>query len=563
MQYSENKHPEAYLAISFAALAALPLLYILRFLDDNRLTSWQWVMGDGGIGSMYLFVIPAILLAFGLARFDFPERLQSLFLFCAAFGITILLWDIPEVLLDASRYFVQAKYLALYGPRFFWQEWGNTIGAWTDMPLVPFLYGLLFKLFGETRISVQIFNGVLFSLAPVLTYKVAAMLWDEKTGFSAGFLLLAIPYLPTQVPLMLVDTATMFFLLFAIYAYLNALTKGGWLRCCISSIAIFLALFSKYSAWPMLGILPLITLVHLDKNRARVIVQRSLFIGLFSLLAAGMVFLSKRDVFLFQIELLRTFQAEGLKRWQEGYVSSLFFQVYPLVTVAALLGIIRAVRKKDYRFLVAGWFALFVFLLQVKRMRYMVPLLPLLTMMAAYGLQGLRDARLIRFACYACVFSSLVVLFGAYKPFLKKTSMNNLLEAGLFLNSRPETTFSVRCLPQHESMGSTYAAMPILDLYTRKNLVSETGWPSVRELRPDFLKASLRFSWELRQPEFYTPSVPNGTTPRVVIASLILPGSQAVFDTNRKFTLLQRFDQQSNVFRFKTLVSIFTPQNLQ
>ena len=555
----ENKHAEAYLLISFAALAAVPLLFILRFLDDNRLTSWQWVFGESTITGIYVFVILAVLAAFLFARFDFPERCRSIFLFGAAFAVAAGLWDIPEVLLDASRYFIQAKYLSLHGPLFFWHEWGSSIGAWTDLPLVPFLYGLLFRLFGEARICVQIFNSLLFALTAVFTFRTGSLIWDEKIGFFAGLLLLALPYLPTQVPLMLVDTATMFFMVLVIYTYIYALTRGGLFWCCLSSLAIFLAFFAKYSTWPMLGILPFISLVHLDKNRGAVLL-RSLGIGLVALSAVAIVFLFKMELFLAQIDLLRTFQAEGLKRWHEGYVSSFFFQIYPLVTLAAIWGIFRAIRQKEYRFLVAGWFALFVFLLQVQRMRYLVPLLPLLTIMAAYGLQSLKDIRLQRFFVYVCVFQSLVILFGVYKPFLKKTSMNNLRTAGSYLNTLPEASFSVLCLPQHDSSGSTFAALPILDLYTTKNLRSATLWPSLAEQPSDLLKTSLRFSWELQQPDFYLPAVPNGTTPRVIIHSRE-PAvvSQNSADAPLNATVLKKFAQQTGVFRYKTLVTILAP----
>lgn len=554
---SPDNRPELYLVISFGALTVLPILFILRFLDDNRLTSWQWIFTDGGVGNLYLFIIPAILLAYFFARFDLPEHFPSLFLFLVSFTVSASLWSVPEVILDASRYFIQAKYLAQKGPHYFWQEWGKTIGAWTDLPLVPFLYGMLFKLFGEARIFVQIFNSMLFSLTAVLVCRVGTLLWDDKTGFHAGLLFLAIPYLPTQVPLLLVDIATMFFLVLAIYTYLLALIRGGTLRCCSSGAAIFLAFFSKYSTWLMLGILPLITLVHLDKNHTR-IMQRSIFIALLAVLSVSTIFLLKIEVFVEQIHLLRTYQAEGLKRWQEGYISSFFFQIYPFVSLAALWGAIRAIMKKEYRFLVAAWFAIFVFLLQVKRMRYMVPLLPLLPLMAAYGLQDIQDERLKRFACYVCLLSSLVILFAAYKPFLQRTSMNNLLEAGRYLDTLPEKSFSVLCLEQHESSGSTYAALPILDLHTRKNLRSQTQWPAITE-HPDFLQTSLRFSWELPQPSFYMPVVPNGTKPRVVIASQDLEELPSIPGITTKFSPLKKFNKQTGVFRYKTLVTILPP----
>jgi hypothetical protein len=90
---------------------------------------------------------------------------------------------------DASRYFTQAKHLELYGVKYFVSEWGKDINAWTDMPLVPFLYGVVFSIFGETRIYIQILNTTFFSLTAVLTFELGKILWDEETGFFAGVLL--------------------------------------------------------------------------------------------------------------------------------------------------------------------------------------------------------------------------------------------------------------------------------------------------------------------------------------------------------------------------------------
>ena len=110
------------------------------------------------------------------------------------------------------------------------------------MPLLPFLYGLIFRFFGEVRAYIQIFITFLFAMTVVLTYLIGKDLWDEEIGFSAGLLLLGMPYLLTQVPLMLIDVPAMFFLTLSVFTYIRALKHGGmWL--CFSSVAVFLAFF--------------------------------------------------------------------------------------------------------------------------------------------------------------------------------------------------------------------------------------------------------------------------------------------------------------------------------
>jgi 4-amino-4-deoxy-L-arabinose transferase-like glycosyltransferase len=151
--------------------------------------------------------IPAVWL---LSRLSLGERYPSFLLFGSSFAVSACFWSEPEVIVDASRYFAEAKYLELYGVGFFLREWGRAIAVWTDLPVVPFFYGLVFKVFGESRLYIQIFTSLLFSLSAVLTSQVGKKLWDEDTGFYAGLLLLGIPYL-YSVPLMLVDVPSMFF----------------------------------------------------------------------------------------------------------------------------------------------------------------------------------------------------------------------------------------------------------------------------------------------------------------------------------------------------------------
>ncbi len=38
---------------------------------------------------------------------------------------------------------------------------GHGIQAWMDLPAVPFFDGLIFKLFGEYRVSIQLFTAFL------------------------------------------------------------------------------------------------------------------------------------------------------------------------------------------------------------------------------------------------------------------------------------------------------------------------------------------------------------------------------------------------------------------
>jgi len=295
------------LLISLLSLCTFATLFIFRTIDDNSLTRWQWTFANADIILIYPLFILGIILAYMTSRISFPERILAPFLFISSFFISALFWQEPEVIVDVSRYFTQAKHLEMYGIEYFFKEWGQDISAWTDLPLIPFLYGLIFKFFGESRIYIQIATTTFFSATVTLTYMIGKTLWDQDIGFFAGVLLLGIPYLFTQVPIMLVDVPTMFFFTLSIYACIKALDRGGVKMLAFSSITLFLAFFSKYSTWLMLSVLAVILLVYL-KNDSKKVLCRSVIITLISGFLIIAAILSKYDVISEQIVLLLNYQ---------------------------------------------------------------------------------------------------------------------------------------------------------------------------------------------------------------------------------------------------------------
>jgi len=128
----------------------------------STLTSWRCVFADKGPARVFLLLLPALMLAVPLSSFDLPEKNPVVFLFLLSVLSCLPFIDSPEYLLDSARYFLQAKYLKVYGISVFFREWGGEITAWTDLPLVPLVYGILFKLFGETKLVITFLNVLLF-----------------------------------------------------------------------------------------------------------------------------------------------------------------------------------------------------------------------------------------------------------------------------------------------------------------------------------------------------------------------------------------------------------------
>jgi hypothetical protein len=538
-------------------LLVFPLQYISRSLDMSTLTSWRWVFADKGPTGIFLLLLPAVLLAIPLSSSDLPEKHPTAALFLLSVLSCLPFINNPEYLLDSARYFLQAKYLAEHGVAEFFLQWGKEIQPWTDLPLVPLIYGFLFKLIGESKQVIVFFNVLLFGLIPVLTYLTGRLLWDHSTGFLAGMLIMASPYLYTQIPLMLVDVHTMFFLLLAVFAFLYVLERGGFLLTLIAAISIILALFCKYSTWPMLGVLGIIAMINLN-TQPRIVMKRSLAVASLAGLLLGIIFMWKGALILEQINFLRTYQLDGLKKWQEGYIAAFFFQTHPYIMLAALFGFYRAVINLDRKILIMAWFGGLAFYLELKRLRYLLPLLPFFALTAACGLQMITHAKVRRYIAYCCVMSSLVVGISVYKPFLEKTSMSNLQQAGRFLDTLKSEAVEVYCLPQIHSLGNTSVAVPILDLYTNKIIYQNQSWNSEEGYRRA-QNGSLRFTWELTQPAYYrNKKYANLQLPVVIISSE--PISNMPEQLAKKYPasrIIRKFTNSSRVFRYQTFVAVF------
>jgi len=556
-----------YRAIIFLlSISIFSLQFIFRSLDDNRLTSWAWVFRDIDGVRIYLVLLLGIAIAYMVSRVEppIPHFLNKvIFLLLFPFLLVLPFWGESEVIVDASRYFTQAKHLRLYGIEYFLKEWGKGISAWTDLPVIPFLYGLIFKFLGEDRIYIQIFTTLLFSMTTLLIYQTGKRLWDEDIGFSAGLLLLGIPYIFTQVPLMLVDIPTMFFLTLSIYLFIKALEQGGIWLVLPSSFSIFLTFFSKYSTWLMLSVLFVISLVYLitknpplslDKRR---VVQRGIIVASITSLLIGIVFLYRSDLFLEQIGLLMNYQRPALKRWGESFISTFFFQIHPFITISALYSIYVAIKKRDLRYIIVSYLIFIVFILQIKRIRYTIIVFPMLTLMASYGLQAIKDKGLRRFIVSSAVISSIVLTTFAYLPFVKKISAVNLKDGGGFLNSLDVDRVEVLTITSRDPLVNPAVLVPILDLYTKKRIYydyREEFSPSPDEIE----ESALRFTWAYKNPDYYTfnNKVSKGKKAVALISSEeTLPGH--LEQKIREYHNLRVFKTYDGIFHHRTIVSIF------
>ncbi|MEE9524702.1 MAG: glycosyltransferase family 39 protein, partial [Thermodesulfovibrionales bacterium] len=415
-----------------------------------------------------------------------------------------------------------------------------------------------FKIIGEYRVFIQIFNSALFSLTVLATYMLGKELWDDETGFYSGLFLAGIPYLIIQVPLMMVDISTMFLLTLSILLFTKAIRHGGYKNILLSAIVIFFTMLTKYSVWLMLFVLPLISVVF-AKGSVRDVVLRSLKVTGIAVTMCLFALLLKYEMFIEQIAILRTYQWPALSNWSEGFISTFFFQSHPFLIVLASFGAYRAMKERDKRFLVPVWFAVFIIVLRVERIRYIIPLFPLFTLMASYGLMKIRLEDIRRFILYCVVGLSLVVVYSGYSPFLKSTSMANLQNAGRYIDSLGSTAVMAYTLPQKVSTGNTDIVVPILDIYTSKEIAFKQALELPADV-PDLEGSPLRFTWEFRMPDFYSDILNTESAPVIVISSdqedMLIPKEVSLtYPPDNE--LMKIFDVSSRAFRFKSLVYIY------
>lgn len=548
--------------VSLVVLAVVAALFVFRHFDDNRLVSWQWVYGSHDLWWPLLALILALPFAYLLASVSWTGRGTPVILGITAFAASVLSWSAPETIVDAARYFVQAKFLEQHGFAAFLAQWGHEIPAWTDLPLIPFLYGVAFSVVGESRIAIQGVTALLFAGTVVLTFRIGATLWDRAIGATAAVLLLAMPYLWTQLPLTLVDVPTMFFFTLAVAVLIAALERGGVALLVAAIMALAAALLTKYSAWLVLAVLPAL-LLHRARSGAPMELARASIVTLGALMLVGGFLAWKADVVTGQLALLWSYQIPALGRWEESLASTFLFQIHPFISVAALAAVAIAIIRRDTRLLIPGLLVLTVLALEIKRARYVIVILPMLALVAAYGLGMVREAMTRRFVAASAVATSLIVAVGGYLPFLQSTSAENLARAGAVLDTVVADSLEVVVLPSLHSTVNPAISVPILDLYTRKLLVYRQDLsPSSPPNASALAMSPVRFTWEVPVAAFHAMT-PHSVTHDIPVAVIISAPNQplpwAVAQRLTGYRLAGEFLGADKIFHHQTLVRIYVP----
>jgi len=568
--YTPNKTQKRNTELSLVLVLLLTtitllLQYIFQNFDNNRLLSWQWVMNRENILLIIPMTIAGTIFVYQICRLRANNTRTLFFLLAGSYLIGLLSWSLPEVMIDSARYHNYAKYIETQGFIHFLSQWGNTVSAWTDLPLTPLIYGIIFSVFGESRTAIQIVNTLFLSGSVYVTYLTGKELWNKNTGRHAAFLLLAIPFLHIQPSQLMVDVSAMFFVSSAILTTIIALKRHSTDWAILACFTIVCALLTKYSAWIMLCsliIIPVVLSSHkittysyqkIDRQLILILVLTSSMLSVFYYLYQSVIFQ--------QISILMEYQLPALQRWQENYISTFFYQIHPFITLASIFSILIAIKRKDLRFMIPAVSIFIMLLMEINRARYLVIIFPMISLTAAYSISQINDQLVAKFITGNAVMAALIITLFANMNFLNNISTANIKHAGTYLNTLSEHGVAVFLLPQTATTINPEVVLPMLDYYTDKNVYALYDMPETIKLKTHDIETSpLRFTWEFKYyPYTEINLLEKYENPVIILVSSNI--SQKIPDKIIKllsgYEFDRAFDISDKVFRFQTVISLY------
>jgi hypothetical protein len=183
--------------------------------------------------------------------------------------------------------------------------------------------------------------------------------------------------------------------------------------------------------------------------------------------------------------------------------------------------------------------------------------------MASYGLFHIKDKVAVRFTVFCIVIFSLVIAVFAYRPFLMKNSAVNLKDAGEFLDGLEEPNVMVFSPLPEDPVVNPAVAVPLLDLYTKKNIIYDYNAEDYRQPRSEIETSALRFSWEYRNPDYYAGKdyTPADTAIAVISEDTDKPLPKHVMEFLRGYHEVKKFSTYEGTFSFRTNVRVYQADN--
>ncbi len=243
----------------------------------------------------------------------------------------------------------------------------------------------------------------LFALAAVyLSFLVGRLVGGGGMGVLAGWLVLLSPTVAGHANVVRTDSASLFFTLAAVYAFLRLGSLRRPADHLLAGAAVGLATATKYSLGPLVIVLLAVQLALVIRAWRRGEGRRTAGYALAGLAAAPAFFLLATPGFLFNLETVLANLRSELRSehlGQDGFTfwGNLGWYLgreiprdlgWPRL-IAALAGLAAAVRRRDWRVLLCAGTAL-VLLAGISTPdlhwgRWLIPILPLICLLAAYG----------------------------------------------------------------------------------------------------------------------------------------------------------------------------------
>jgi 4-amino-4-deoxy-L-arabinose transferase-like glycosyltransferase len=434
---------------------------------------------------LIILIIFSFLLAYCISKtnFEFNSNLKPFILFIISFFLAAFFWVIPEVNPDTTRYIQYAKYLEQYGLVQFVKGWGKSFLVHTDTIFPPLTYGVIFRIFGEFRFCIQIFNSFIFAFTSVCTYYIGKQLFNERVGVYAALILATMPHLLCQVPLMLVDVFTIFFITLSVLSYIIAIkpsTSYYHIWIIFSAISILLSVLSKMSVvLVFIGVFPTLALIfsYFKPKFRKTIILRSISTILLSILFAISTLILNEKIILNRFlqtgtsTVTRVLMGEA---WRNAvHPVSLFYQVGGVVIFLAIFSFFIFVYKREWKYTVLlVWITIPILTLMNTRLRYLMIIYPAIALMASITLDKIGNREIRRYFFASIIICSTVISLFVYLPYLQNYSDRNLVDAAEYTNRVfPNTNIAIYTIyddSPHPGLERTLA--PIFDYYSHNQI---------------------------------------------------------------------------------------------
>jgi len=467
-----------YILIPILITLSYIMLYQFRLDDNTDLFGWYWISRyyERALDPLRLvigfFASATIAFAVSSIQIRFRNSHYLLVIFGLSLFIIIPFWMVPEINPDMTRFFTQAKYLETHGVTAFIIDWGKDPRILYSQPSPSFIYGILFKFFGENRNVIQAFNTLLFGFGTIATFLLGKRLWNEHVGLYGSLFLMSLPHLIVQVPLMLVDSFSMCTLTIAMLGFLLAIKEFRVHWILMFLIFSIITLSSKLTI-PVIFAFAIIAAGLLYASRKKEYIH---VILLFGLIAAVLIpiFLFKYELLLIQLNRVINFSPLMGTTWPSPvYPISMFYQLTLPIVIMFLLSPLLALKRRDKRFIILlAWIIPIILISGGTRLRFLIPIYPAIALAAGYTIYELiRDIRLRRYLVGCIMLSSLTIGF-SYIPFMQSYADRNLMDAAAYVEEKGFEEIGIVTYYHPEIQHGSLVLHSIFDYYYSGNLKS-------------------------------------------------------------------------------------------